>query len=352
VSKTDRISAIRKLEQVRKSRVIAYVTADRGLVSVPVAEDVVPIVYAHLRTIGQTDRLDVFLYSRGGDTNTPWPLVSICRSFAKHFAVVIPYRAHSAATQISMGADEIVMGPLAELTQVDPSLRTDYTPPNPAQAGQTLAVSVEDLRGYFEFFKGLNLGEGATNAVIEVLRDKVHPLAIGQVQRALGSIQYISKRLLAMHIKNAAEVDRIAKAMVTEMHVHSHKVKQPEAKEIGLPAVAASHEEAEAMWELYSLYEQEMELRKPIRPSSLFPNVNDAYVELKDQKMAYVESAARTDVYLMDIFMARTLQSVQTLTIPVVAPAAPAPPAPPSPTRPVWGPNVSFSVERESWSTE
>jgi hypothetical protein len=320
-------------------------------VNLPVAEDIVRIIYRHLRAIGEVDRLDLFLYSRGGDTNVPWPLVSICRSFAKHFAVLVPYRAHSAATQIAMGADEIVMGPLGELTQVDPSLKSDYTPPNPAQAGQTLHVSVEDLRGYFDFFKDQNLGEGTMNSVIDLLRDsKLHPLAIGEVHRALGSIQYISARLLATHIKNEGEVKKIAEAMVTEMKVHAHKIKQQEAHQIGLPAVLGTKAEVDAMWALYEAYEADMELAKPIRPSSIFANIDDYYAELRDQKMVYVESSERTDVFLEDIFMARSLQSVQTQKVPIIPPGGTAPA--PSPSRPVWGPSITFSVERESWSTE
>ena len=357
MSKTDRLSAIRQLEDVRKSRLLTYLTADRGLVNVTVAEDIVRIVYEHLRKMGPVDRLDLFLYSRGGDTNVPWPLVSVARLSAKEFNVLVPYRAYSAATQIAMGADHVVMGPLGELTQVDPSLKTDYTPPNPAQAGQTLFVSVEDLRSYFQFFKEqLAANEASTRAVIDGLLEKIHPLAIGQVQRAHGSIRYIAEALLGTHIKDTEKVQQIAAAMVSEMFVHSHKIKQPEAKRIGLPALVASKEEAEAMWRLFELYEQDLQLATPIRPSSCFPSINDTYVELKDQRMVYVESREKTDVYLMDVLVARTLQSVQQKTVPTAPATAPATPGAPPPTpvesRPIWGPNLTFAVERELWSTE
>jgi hypothetical protein len=141
--------------------------------------------------------------------------------------------------------------------------------------------------------------------------------------------------------------------MVTEMKVHAHKIKQAEAKKIGLPANPATKDEDAAMWAVYEAYETDMELAKPIRPSSMFADVLDNYAELKDQKMVYVESAERTDVYSMDIFMARSLQGVQTMKVPI-APAPIVPPggAAPAPSRPVWGTNVTFSVEREWWSTE
>jgi len=356
VPKAERVAAIRELEKIRKSRVVTYLTADRGLVDVAVAEDVVRIVYRHLQAINKVDRLDLFIYSRGGDTNTPWPLVSVCRSIAKEFNVLVPYRAHSAATQIAMGANSIVMGPMGELTQVDPSTRTHYTPPNPVQAGMTLPVSVEDLRAYFEFFaEHVKAPESAQATVIDLLRKEVHPLAVGQVHRLHGAIRYIAERLLATHIGDEKKVKSIAEAMVTELYIHSHKIKQPEAERIGLPAVMASTQEAAAMWSLYELYETDMHLQSPIRPSSVFVDELDQWVELKDQPMVYVESSERTDVYTMDVVLSRTLQAMQ----PQKAPVAPAPafgvqgaPSAPPVQRPIWGPQVSFTTERESWSVE
>jgi ribosomal protein S25 len=348
--KNTRLAAIKKLEEVRKSRVVTYLTADRGIVHLAVAEDVLRIMYRHLQAIGSVEKLDLFVYSRGGDTHTPWPLVSVSRHFGKEFNVLVPYRAHSAATQIAMGADQIVMGPMGELTQVDPSLSSDFTPANPLQAGQTLYVSVEDLRGYFEFFEdSVKAPETSWPAVIDLLREKLHPLAIGQVHRAHGSIQYIAESLLGTHIKDEETVKRIAKAMVTELYVHSHKIKQPEADKIGLPAVPATQEEAEAMWALYELYEADMHLNDPIKPQSIFKDKMDQYVELREQPMVFVESSARTDVFKMNILATRTLagsmpQKVQ------LSPAAAGGAAPPQ--RPIWTGNIQFQTELEWWTTE
>lgn len=368
--KAERKVAIENLEGVRKSRVITYLTADRGLVNIPVAEEIVRILFRHLQAMGKVDKLDLLIYSRGGDTNTPWPLVSVCRQFAKEFNVLVPYRAHSAATQISMGADHIIMGPLGELTQVDPSLRTEYTPPNPLQTGQTLMVSVEDLRGYFEFFsEHVKVTEPSLATVIDLLREKVHPLAVGQVHRAHGAIRYIAESLLGMHIKDQSKIKKITEAMVTEHYIHSHKIKQPEAARVGLPAVNATDAEAKAMWELFELYESDMQLQIPIRPSSAFADKLDQYAELTGQPMVYVESTARTDVFKIDVLMSRTLAGAPTKKVqlgptpalggplaPGGVPAVVPPPvaAPPAAIeqRPIWGPNLQITTEREWWSVE
>ena len=254
-----------------------------------------------------------------------------------------------------MGANQIVMGTMGELTQVDPSTRTAYTPPNPLAAGQTLLVSVEDLRAYFEFFSDqVKVPEASMTTVIDLLRKELHPLAIGQVHRLHGAIRYIAESLLGSHIDDPDKVKRIAEAMVTDLYIHSHKIKQPEAERIGLPAVLAPDDVGAAMWSLWELYEADMHLREPIRASNMFPDQLDQWVEMKDQPMVYVESAKRTDVYKVDVLLSRALQGIQpqkaVIASPGLAPGAPAPAV--QVQRPIWGPQVSFTTERESWSVE
>src|SRR5437016_5657692 len=95
------------------------------------SEDVVRVTYDHLLSIGQVDQIDLFLYSRGGDAMLPWPLVNTIRSFCKRFSVLVPFRAHSAATLTALGADEIVMAPLAQLTPVEPTITMPLNPEDP-----------------------------------------------------------------------------------------------------------------------------------------------------------------------------------------------------------------------------
>src|SRR5512143_3665965 len=103
---------IEEIQQKRGSNVIAYITGDRANLSVPLTADAVPILHEHVRAIAPTGpgRLDLLLYSRGGDSDVPWGIVSLFREYCRDsFNVLIPYRAQSAATVIALGADEIVM---------------------------------------------------------------------------------------------------------------------------------------------------------------------------------------------------------------------------------------------------
>ena len=66
--------------------------------------DVIPIMSQHLRAMGKVKAIDLFLYSAGGDTMVPWRLVSMIREYCDTFSILIPYKAHSAATMIALEA--------------------------------------------------------------------------------------------------------------------------------------------------------------------------------------------------------------------------------------------------------
>lgn len=110
---------IAKIQKIRGSKVIAFVTGDRqpaNAIGAAIAEDSVRPLYEHLLSLGKTEKIDLYLYSRGGDVSVPWRIVSMFREFCDEFSILVPYKAHSAATLISLGADKIIMGKKAELS--------------------------------------------------------------------------------------------------------------------------------------------------------------------------------------------------------------------------------------------
>ena len=127
-NKAQRLAMLQSIEKERSSRVIAYVTADRQILPTQIASDVIPLFYDHLEKIGSTDRIDLFLYTRGGHTLTPNRLVHLIREYCKSFSVLIPFRAHSAGTTLALGANEIVMDP-SRRTRTNRSQRVERVQP-------------------------------------------------------------------------------------------------------------------------------------------------------------------------------------------------------------------------------
>lgn len=113
---------IKQIQIAGNSKVIVYFTGDRQLASARIAEDAVRPLYEHLLSIGKNERIEMFLYSRGGDVSVPWRIVSMFREFCNELSIIVPYKAHSAATLLSLGADKIIMGKKAELSPIDPTL--------------------------------------------------------------------------------------------------------------------------------------------------------------------------------------------------------------------------------------
>lgn len=70
---------INQIQSIRNSKVIAYITGDRQPICSMIAEDAVRPLYEHLLFIGKNVKIDLLLYSRGGDVSVPWRIVSMFR---------------------------------------------------------------------------------------------------------------------------------------------------------------------------------------------------------------------------------------------------------------------------------
>ena len=115
MARQHRVEIIKKICELRGSSVLCYVTGDRDNVNTRIAPDVTQVFYRHLEMYGDNQQVDLFLYTRGGDVLTPWRLVHLIREYTPRFCVLVPYRRYSAGTLLCLGADEIVMGKMAEL---------------------------------------------------------------------------------------------------------------------------------------------------------------------------------------------------------------------------------------------
>ena len=143
-----RLELIKQIEEERNSAVICYITGDRDKFSTKIGEDVIPILFRHLELIGNRKNIDLLLYTRGGDMVAPIRIVKLIRNYCKKFSVLVPFRAHSAGTLIALGADEIVMTKLGELTPVDPTTGHPFNPRDPANQKNVIPISVEDITSY------------------------------------------------------------------------------------------------------------------------------------------------------------------------------------------------------------
>jgi len=289
---------IKKIEGKRSSKVITYLTNDRkGPVNARIAIDIIPIISNQLRKIGKAENIDLFLYSTGGDTMVPWRLVSMIREYCDKFSVLIPYKAHSAATMISLGADEILMSDLSELSPIDPSTANVFNPQDPKNPQNKIPISVEDVMAYFDLAKnkfGIKNDEDLAKIFNKFVESdpQIHPLALGNINRTHNLVRILAKRLLKNH-KNPmeeGEIDKIVDYLTEKLYSHQYLIGRKEAREdLGIRTIQFVDKElSDLMSELYEEYKKEMELDVLWNPENELGE-NQA-INRKEYKIAFIES--------------------------------------------------------------
>ena len=305
----DKKQLIQQIEGLRKSRVITYLTSDRqGPMNARVAMDIIPIISKQLQTIGKTGNIDLFLYSSGGDTMVPWRLVSMIREYCDKFSVLVPYKAHSAATMIALGADEIVMTDLSELSPVDPSTANVFNPSDPQNQQNKIPISVEDVMAYFDLAKN-KFGIKSDKELTEIFNNfvdanpQIHPLALGNVNRIHNLIRVLAKRLLKSHKApmKEDEIETVVDYFTEKLYSHQYFIGRKEAKEdLGVKTVQfADGTLSKAMTNLYEEYKKEMDLNTLWNPENEL-GIN-AVQNKKDYKIAFIESSKLSNRFELSI---------------------------------------------------
>jgi hypothetical protein len=254
------------IEKARDSRLICYVTGDRVNQETQIGDDILPLFAQHLGKIGKVPKLDLLVYSRGGNTLTGFALSNALREFADVVSVLVPFRAHSCATLIALSADSIIAGPFAQLSPIDPSITTVHGP-TVEQGGEkkVVPVSVEDVANFFALARNeAGLKEEAHLAtVFGYLSSHVNPLALGAVYRAREQIGMLATKLLSLHMKDQERIGRIVKTLTRELLSHDYFIGRREGRNLELAIADATAEEADLMWQLYEDVAQELKLGEP-----------------------------------------------------------------------------------------
>jgi hypothetical protein len=264
----ERKNLTKQLETKLDAKILTLVTGDRQGMETRIAPDILSLVSEHLGFIGPTEELALFLYTPGGDTIVGWGLVNLLRQYCKRLSVLVPFRALSCGTLIALGADSIVMGRHGLLSPVDPSVSSPFNPSVPGgQPGvvSLLPVSVEDMIGFLELARkeiGLKTEESMTS-VLNILANKVHPLALGAVYRAREQTISLAKRLMLTHSNDEAKIDRITARLTQELPTHNYLIGRVEAASIKLDVTEPSEEVDHLMWQLYKEYENWLHLTSP-----------------------------------------------------------------------------------------
>lgn len=293
MSAEDRKKFITDIEKERGSKVIVFFCGDRPLAPTAIADDAIRPMYEHLRALEQKpERLDLYLYSLGGVMETPWKIVTMLREFCTELSVVVPYKAYSAATMISLGADKISMIEKSELGPIDPQLNVAAGPDRPQFV--LPQIGVEDIASYVTFLRqraGLT-DQAALAGSIAALVSSLTPPLLGRIERIYSHIRLVARKLLSLARPpiDDRRVTAIIEALTEKTYVHGHGIGRQEANEIGLNVEMLDGQVAKSVWELYTKYEELLKLSGSHDPRAYFEETGPDTYEEKNGFFACIES--------------------------------------------------------------
>jgi hypothetical protein len=322
VGAEQRKELIKQIQEKRgNSRLICCLTSDRDNAQGQIAKDFLFRFFQHLRTTPKLEKLDVLLFTLGGDTLAAHALARLVRQFGKRIGVLVPHMCLSGGTLFALGADEIIMTRLASLSAIDPSIvgmlnpTIDMIPGGMpgmpgAVSGQKIPVpvAVESVAGFKKLVREeWRLDEEGTAAAFRMLSERVNPLLLGDLQRSKEQIVRLATGLMKLHEKpmDADKISNIVEMLATGLGSHDYLIGASEARnEIKLHVPEENLELEDLILRLYQDFAEEMELGTPfdlgleLQRLQASPRQGQApAVTSKVVKVVMIESLERSDAW-------------------------------------------------------
>ena len=244
--KTQKVIA--QIESELGERLLTYWNSPNGSIC---GNDVIGL-YGILRSMGKLERLSFFIKSDGGYGQASLRMVNLLRQFVGQLTVLAPLECASAATMLALGADKILMGPLAHLSAVDTSLTHDLSPID--RDNNRVGVSQDELQRVVRLWQK-EADKEASNPY-ESLFAYVHPLVIGAADRSSALSTKLCVEILSYHLKDLKKAQEISDTLNSGYPSHSYPITLQEARRIGLNAEPLNENINQLLFELNEIYSE------------------------------------------------------------------------------------------------
>lgn len=268
MASADRVKIYEKIEKKRKRSLIAYVTSIREGMGGQMAPDAIPIIIKQLEAIpSECKEIDFLIISNGGDAITALRIMNLLRERFDKITVLLPYVAYSAATILSLGADEIIMHPYSNLGPTDPQISSTKIKPDGQR--ETTMFGSEDIRNYIDFAKeDIGIRRKDYRSILSNISKDVTSLTIGSSKRSQRLSYSLSVRLLKTHMKSKIKIKQIARILSQSYYHHSYAVGRTEAIKIGLNIIKPDKELEDLLWQVWKDFACEMKTDNVFNPLS------------------------------------------------------------------------------------
>lgn len=231
---------IAAIERRRDSRVLVLAASNLEL-------DALPVLFDTLRRIGPTPRLDVVFHCRGGAVTAARRIGLLLDQATERLTFIVPHHCQSAGTITVLAAREVIAGPVAIFSPIDPQLQAE------SGGGGPGAVSAEDIRLFADMARdwfGLPADQANAQA-LATLGAAIFPTTLTAFHRAILETRAIGEELLALHMADApAEArTRIVERLLHGFHSHGYPITREDLAGLGLPIAgdAATEDDAWAI---------------------------------------------------------------------------------------------------------
>jgi len=225
-----------KLEEKRDAVVVPLLFSIRRLISRPSMDE----LYDALPSIGEQPKVDVILFSYGGDPDQAYIIGSMLQDFTKErLTIIVPRIAKSAATLIACAGDEVGMGPASELGPVDLTIEIEDK-----------YVSVMSITELVEMIKMGSFGDLGTKVL-----EKIPILELGHYSRlSRHTPRLLEKLLMRRMFKDEPERARaIAEELCKSYESHSAAIVLTDLKD-KLKLANISPDTWSLIWSLHRLW--------------------------------------------------------------------------------------------------
>jgi ATP-dependent protease ClpP protease subunit len=247
---SDVAEALAHLEAVRQCPALLYMAEDQEPYQKSLEDNDIVVFYDALHALGPLEHLDLVLNTTGGNVTTVRKLLQVLHAMVSHLTILVPYKACSAGTLLCLGAHEVVMTSMAQLSPIDPQLQGMQGRNASQHSSEDVALFRTMARDWF----GVNSQDQShALSLLHLFCEKIFPLSLTRFFRAEQLVRQVALEALRFQLPDAsAEThQQIIGQLLTGYADHQYPLNATDLLHLGLHITQASVKEEQALWSLW-----------------------------------------------------------------------------------------------------
>jgi hypothetical protein len=222
------MSLIDAIESKRNSNVLIYGASSLEM-------DSLPILYDALKGFDSRKKLDVVLYCRGGVVNAARRIALLFHEFTDHLCFIIPHHCESAGTITILSSHEIIAGPVAIFSPIDPLLQSSQSVNDSTPSGIS-SLDIKLFNKVGEDWFGMSETQAKSLSFTSIC-ENIFPTTLTSFYRSTLEVRDICLELLSLKMTNVPYESKmkIIESLLFSYHSHSYALSRDDLRNLGLP---------------------------------------------------------------------------------------------------------------------